>query len=62
MMRLHGLKESSCIDKRTFERFCLRIYEQFEVATQKLKKIKLPCVVVTELTTSLQGILFESKP
>jgi|JI61114C2RNA_FD_contig_21_10661477_length_980_multi_3_in_0_out_0_2 hypothetical protein len=58
MVRLHSAKDSTAVDKRTFERFCLRIYEQFEFATQKLKKIKLSCLSATDLTTSLQGILF----
>ena len=62
MIRLHAAKDSSSVDKRTFERFCLRIYEQFEVATQKLKKIKLACLSANELTTSLQTILLENRP
>jgi hypothetical protein len=61
LTRLRAAKDSSSFDRWTFDRFCLRIYEQFDGVTQKLKKVKLSCINWSELSAGLQCILQTSK-
>jgi hypothetical protein len=62
LLRLRGAKDSSSFDRWTFDRFYLRIHEQFDGVTQKLKKINLSYINWTELNIGLQSILQSLKP
>lgn len=61
LLTLTKAKVASAADRRTFDRFCLRIYEQFEGTAQKITKQRLTSVDPTELINMLQAIFGEFK-